>query len=260
MSSKNNNFDEKSWWGKIPGSHNERKFLEGPRRRLEDFWTVVKIAWEFISGFRKLHFIGPCVTVFGSARFDQNNQYYKLAREVSAKLAQTGLTVMTGGGPGIMEAANRGAHDVGAYTVGCNIKLPREQKPNPYLNTWVEFNYLFVRKMMLIKYSYAFVVLPGGFGTLDEIFETATLIKTGKIRNFPVVLMGTEFWAPLKDFINDRLLRDKTITKEESEMFIFTDSVDEAVSCINKCIDQRFGLDLPQRPVPIKILGEQGKE
>src|SRR3954447_10656899 len=138
-------------------------------------------------GFRLLHFVGPCATVFGSARFTEDHRYYKMARELGGRLARAGFTVMTGGGPGIMEAANRGAKEAGGYSVGCNIELPREQKPNPYLDRWVTFRDFGIRKLMLIKYSYAFIVLPGGFGTLDEFFSTATLIQTEKIEDFPLV-------------------------------------------------------------------------
>jgi uncharacterized protein (TIGR00730 family) len=143
---------------------------------------VLRIMVEFVRGFRALHFVGPCVTVFGSARFKEDHPYYALGREVGRELARAGFTVMTGGGPGIMEAANRGAKEVGGRSVGCNIELPAEQKPNQYLDRFITFHHFFVRKVMLVKYSYAFVALPGGFGTLDEIFETATLVQTGKIR------------------------------------------------------------------------------
>ena len=165
-------------------------------------------------GFRKLHFVGPCVTVFGSARFTAEHHYYVLAREVGQRLARAGFTVMTGGGPGIMEAANRGAKEAGGYSVGCNIELPQEQKPNPYLDRWVTFRHFFVRKLMLVKYSYAFIAMPGGFGTLDEIFETATLIQTHKIKDFPLVLVGKEYWQPLLDFLRGRLVEAKTIDRD----------------------------------------------
>ena len=157
---------------------------------------AARIFCEFIRGFRTLHFVGACVTVFGSARFTENHPYYDLARQCGAELAKAGFTVMTGGGPGIMEAANRGAKETGGRSIGCNIQLPREQKPNPFVDQWITFRHFFVRKVMLVKYSYAFIALPGGFGTLDEIFETATLIQTGKIRDFPLVLMGIEYWRP----------------------------------------------------------------
>src|SRR5215471_5155273 len=165
----------------------ERKFLEGPRTRIKELAFTMEVVGEFIRGFRALHFVGPCVTVFGSARFNENHPYYKMAREMGAGIASMGFTVMTGGGPGIMEAANRGAHEAGGYSVGCNILLPGEQKANPYLDKWITLDHFFVRKVLLLKYSYAFVVMPGGFGTMDELFETLTLIQTGKMYSFPVI-------------------------------------------------------------------------
>src|SRR5437667_4900201 len=175
--------------------------LAGPRSRTSEFVQLLRVMRDFLRGFRVLHFVGPCVTVFGSARTREADSNYHLARQMGAAIARLGFTVLTGGGPGIMEAANRGAKDVGGRTVGCNIELPFEQKPNPYLDRWITFRHFFVRKVMLIKYSYAFIALPGGFGTLDEIFETATLIQTGKIFEFPVVLVGTEYWRPLVEFV-----------------------------------------------------------
>src|ERR1700687_2991816 len=178
----------------------EERFLTGPHRRSWELGKALHIFWEVIRGFRAFHSLGPCVTVFGSARFGEETPFYPLARQVGTGLARAGFTVMTGGGPGIMEAANRGAKDVGGFSVGCNIELPQEQKPNPYLDKWVTFRHFYVRKLMLVKYSYAFIVMPGGFGTLDEIFETATLIQTRKIEDFPLVLMGKNYWQPLLDF------------------------------------------------------------
>src|SRR5262245_50073006 len=194
-------------WGVGPPKSDERKFLRGPQHRFTDLLHAVRLFWDILNGFRHLHFVGPCVTVFGSARFTPDQQYYELARDVGARLARAGFTVMTGGGPGIMEAANRGAKEAGGRSVGCNIELPHEQKPNPYLDVWVTFRHFSIRKTMLVKYSYAFIALPGGFGTLDEIFETATLIQTEKIRDFPLVLMGREYWRPLLDFFGSRLIR-----------------------------------------------------
>jgi uncharacterized protein (TIGR00730 family) len=164
-------------WGKAPGPPEEVRFLEGPRRRGVELGWAAGVFRELIRGFRALHFVGPCVTVFGSARFGECHPHYALAHEVGARLAAAGFTVMTGGGPGLMEAANRGAREAGGRSVGCNIELPREQEPNAYLDRWITFRHFFVRKVMLVKYSYAFVALPGGFGTLDEIFETATLVQ-----------------------------------------------------------------------------------
>ena len=169
-------------------------------------------------GFRALHFVGPCVSVFGSARFKAAHPYYALGREVGARLARVGFTVMTGGGPGLMEAANRGAKEAGGRSVGCNIELPHEQRPNPYLDHWVTFRHFYVRKVMLVKYSYAFVALPGGFGTLDETFEVATLVQTGKVREFPIVLMGCDYWRPLIDFVRNRLLVEGTIDPGNAQL------------------------------------------
>src|SRR4029078_9926936 len=178
-------------WGSTPGAPEVVRFLEGPQKRSIELFGAVKIFCEFLRGFRTLHVIGPCVTVFGSARFTERHPYYLVAGECGVELAKAGFTVMTGGRAGIMEAANRGAKDVGGRSIGCNIKLPEEQKPNPYLDQWITFWHFFVRKVMLVKYSYAFIALPGGFGTLDEVFETATLIQTAKIRRSPLVLMGS---------------------------------------------------------------------
>jgi uncharacterized protein (TIGR00730 family) len=173
-------------------SRDDRILLEGPQSRTRDLWLVLRSVRDFIAGFRGLHFVGPCVTVFGSARFKPDHPYYALGREVGAGLARLGFTVMTGGGPGLMEAANRGAKEAGGRSVACNIRLPQEEDPNPYLDHSVTAHYFFVRKVLLFKYSYAFVALPGGFGTMDELFEALTLVQTGKIQSFPIVLMGTD--------------------------------------------------------------------
>ncbi len=228
-------------WGKEAAAPDERRFLEGPRSRPFDLLRAVRIFREFMHGFRALHSIGPSVTVFGSARFEEGGTYYELARDMGRRLAGLGLTVMTGGGPGIMEAANRGAREAGGASIGCNIELPHEQQPNPYLDRWVEFRYFFVRKVMLVKYSYAFVVLPGGFGTLDEIFETVTLIQTGKILDFPVILMGEEYWAPLRAFIRERLLARGMIGSEDVDRIAVTDSAEDAIRTIRECMIRKFG-------------------
>src|SRR5581483_9542147 len=193
-------------WGTNEASSEEARFLQGPQHRTFELGKACRIFYELLRGFRALHFVGPCVTVFGSARFREAHPYYGLAREIGARLARAGFTVMTGGGPGIMEAANRGAKDAGGMSVGCNIELPEEQRPNPYLDRWIAFRHFFVRKLMLVKYSYAFIALPGGFGTLDEIFEVATLVQTRKVKEFPLVLMGVDYWQPLLDFLCRRLL------------------------------------------------------
>lgn len=229
-------------WGKHPVPTDEIKFLQGPSTRRGEFMRAIRILLEFIRGFRALHFVGPCVTVFGSARFKEDHEYYAMAREVGAQLAKAGFTVMTGGGPGIMEAANRGARDVGGRSVGCNIELPMEQHHNPYLDHWVTFRYFFVRKVMLVKYSYAFIALPGGFGTLDEVFETVTLIQTGKIEEFPLVLMGKAYWEPLMLFIRGTLVAGGTISQEDADRILITDSPEEAVRLVRECAMRRFGL------------------
>ena len=234
-------------WGVSPDSSEVARFLAGPQRRLEELLRALRIFGEFVGGFRALHFAGPCVTVFGSARCTENHPYYRLARDTGAELAKAGFTVMTGGGPGIMEAANRGAKDHGGRSIGCNIKLPREQEPNRYLDQWITFRYFFVRKVMLVKYSYAFIALPGGFGTLDEIFETATLIQTVKIREFPLVLMGREFWRPLLEFLSDRMVRERTIDRADLDRLIVTDSAEEAVAAITEVAKRAFGLTYGSR-------------
>ncbi|MEZ6046092.1 MAG: TIGR00730 family Rossman fold protein [Planctomycetaceae bacterium] len=207
----------------------DRTFLEGPRSRTGEFFRVMRIVKEFIRGFRALHFLGPCVTVFGSARFKEDHPYYQLARQVGEAVSKQGFTVLTGGGPGVMEAANRGAYEVGGRSVGCNIVLPHEQDPNPYVDKVVTFNYFFVRKVMLVKYSQAFFILPGGFGTLDEAFEAATLIQTGKVYDFPVIFMGTDYWEPLLQFIRKDMVEAGTIDIDDYERLLVTDSVSEAI-------------------------------
>jgi len=212
--------------------HTEKKFLAGRRDRGADLESAVRVFLEFLRGYESLDFEAPCVTVFGSARFPENHRYYQLARDLGKSLAEAGFVVMTGGGPGIMEAANRGAKEGGGYTIGCNIVLPREQKPNPYLDRFVEFDHFFVRKVILVKYSCAFVVMPGGFGTLDEAFEALTLIQCDKIERFPVVAMGLPFWSRVRDFVEKSLLGERTIGPEDMELLHPTDSVEEAVAYI----------------------------
>ena len=243
-------------WGKVPGDVKQVQFLRGPQRRGVEFARVCRIFFEFIKGFRRLHFVGPCVTVFGSARFNDGHEHYATARAVGAALARAGFTVMTGGGPGIMEAANRGAKEAGGRSIGCNIELPLEQEPNAYLDKWITFRYFFVRKVMLVKYSYAFIALPGGFGTLDEIFETATLIQTGKIQQFPLVLMGRDYWTPLMDFLRNRLLAYEAISPADVDLLLVTDSVDEALTFIHDRALNQFGLTYGGRVRPLPVLGE----
>ena len=192
--------------------------------------------------------------MFGSARFTESNPYYAMTRQLSAEIAKLGFTIMTGGGPGLMEAANRGARDVGGRSVGCNIVLPMEQDPNPYLDKWVNIRYFFVRKTLLIKYSYAFVIVPGGFGTLDELFEAVTLIQTGKIKDFPVIIFGREFHQELVEHI-EKMRQLKTISETDLQLFLVTDSIDEAVELLRKTI-KKFGLTQAKR-TPSRLLGER---
>lgn len=232
----------------------ERAFLEGPRSRKKEFVFVIKVLWEFIRGLRKLHFVGPCVTVFGSARFKEGHQYYELAREAGKGIAKLGFTVMTGGGPGIMEAANRGAKEEGGMSVGCNIILPHEQHPNPYLDTWVDIRFFFVRKVLLSKYSYAYVVMPGGFGTLDELFEAVTLVQTGKMLHFPIVVMGMDYHKKLREHF-EMMIAEGTIARADLEIILFTDSVEEAMNWLQIKAIEKFKLRTKMRPVG--ILGEK---
>ena len=213
--------------------------LEGPRSRFSEFWFVVRIFFQFLKGFRLLHFSGPCITVFGSARFDEHHPYYQLARDMGKQIAAHGLTTMTGGGSGIMEAVNRGAWESGGRSVGCNIRLPIEQAPNPYTHRRVMFRHFFVRKYMLLKYSFGFVVFPGGFGTMDELFETATLIQTGVINEFPVVIIGKDYYSPLQDLL-DRMIREGTIRQEDVDKILVTDDPVEAMNFLMMTIRGRF--------------------
>ena len=256
MERENNENQNIAGWGVAPGAPEVVRFLQGPQKRLADLARAARIFCDFVRGFRALHVIGPCVTVFGSARFTENHEYYRLARALGGELANAGFAVMTGGGPGIMEAANRGAKEMGGRSVGCNIQLPEEQRPNPYLDQWTTFRYFFVRKLMLVKYSSAFIALPGGFGTLDEIFETATLIQTGKIHEFPLVLMAREFWRPLLDFMAGRLIREKTIEPQDLERILVTDSPEEAVAAISAVVKYRLGLTYGKPMKRRRILGE----
>lgn len=213
--------------------HIDLRFLEGPRSRWSEFLSVVSIAGEFIRGFRQLHFVGPCVTFFGSARFKEDHPYYEATRELAQRIGRVGFTIMTGGGPGIMEAANRGARDVGARSVGCNIVLPHEQYANPYLDISLTFERFFVRKVLLLKYSICFVVMPGGAGTLDELFETITLIQTGKVEDFPILLYGKDYWAPMLAQL-DRMIAEGTIGQKELDFVFVADSIEEATTLLQQ--------------------------
>ncbi|HEV8358537.1 MAG TPA: TIGR00730 family Rossman fold protein [Gemmatimonadales bacterium] len=249
-------YDTADAWPCHTGDEPHRTLLGGPRSRLSELARVGRIAAEFLRGFRHLHFVGPCVTVFGSARFTEEHPYYGLAREVGRRLGRAGATVMTGGGPGIMEAANRGAHEAGGYSIGCNIRLPAEQKPNAYLDRWITFRYFFIRKVMLVKYSYAFVVLPGGFGTLDELFEAVTLVQTRKIESFPVLLMGVSYWAPLLGFVRDTLVAAGTITPADQSLVTATDSPDEVEAVVRRTLAAHRA-EIAAQPRRIRLLGER---
>jgi len=213
--------------------------LDGPKGRGFELWFAVRVFWQFIRGFRKLHFIGPCITVFGSARFKEDSKFYMAAREIGKRISQLGFVTMTGGGPGIMEAANRGAFENGGTSVGCNIQLPFEQKPNPYMNKSITFEHFFVRKVLLIKYSYAFIILPGGFGTMDEFFETLTLIQTKTITQFPMVLFGKEYYKELWDVL-EHMAANGSISKEDLSLVLITDDVNEAMSHIRAYISENY--------------------
>ncbi|MEO8412176.1 MAG: TIGR00730 family Rossman fold protein [Ginsengibacter sp.] len=229
----------------------EIQFLEGPQDRWKEFTYTVSVFFEFIKGLRALHFVGPCVTVFGSARFKEDHPYYGQARKLSGEIAKLGFTIMTGGGPGIMEAANRGAKDVGGKSVGCNIVLPHEQHHNPYLDKWVDIKYFFLRKTLLIKYSYAFIVMPGGFGTLDEFYEALTLVQTKKIAMFPIIIFDKEFYEKILEH-NARMIAANTISKDDEKLFLVTDSIEDTIAYIKEKSIMAFGLKYmkPRKPFP----------
>lgn len=224
-----------------PCAERERELLRGADDLLADFDRAVTVFDEFVHGYRALFDLGPTVTVFGSARFPESHRFYRLAREVGAALARAGFTVMTGGGPGVMEAANRGAREAGGLSIGCNISLTHEQAPNPYIDRLLTFDYFFVRKVMLMKYSSGFVFMPGGFGTMDEVFETLTLMQTGKIRQFPCVALGSDYWAPIRDFILETMQREGTVRAEEFGV-ILLDTVSETVEHIRRGLDLANGV------------------
>ena len=217
----------------------ESVYLDGPKPRVNEFFFAFDIFLQFIKGFRTLHFIGPCITVFGSARFKEDHPYYKMAREFGKRIAALGFTTMTGGGPGIMEAANRGAFENQGTSVGCNIKLPFEQYPNKYMHKWITFDYFFVRKVLLVKYSYAFIIMPGGFGTMDEFFDTLTLAQTKSIIDFPLVLFGKEYYQPLMNVI-DVMIAKGTISESDRKLVLLTDDIEEAMQYIQAYIAKNF--------------------
>jgi uncharacterized protein (TIGR00730 family) len=217
----------------------EHVFLDGPKSRGYELSFAFKVFKQFIKGFRTLHFVGPCITVFGSARFKEDSPYYQQAAEFGKRIAQMGFTTMTGGGPGIMEAANKGAFENGGQSVGCNIQLPFEQQVNPYLHKSVTFEHFFVRKVLLIKYSYAFIIMPGGFGTMDEFFETLTLVQTKTLIQFPIVLFGKQYYKELLEAMNDMAIKG-TISKEDMNLVLLTDDHSEAMEHIRHYITTNY--------------------
>ncbi len=206
--------------------------------KLEECWRMFKIMSEFVEGFEQLADVGPAVSIFGSARTEPEHNYYKQAIYLGNLLAKNDITVITGGGPGIMEAANRGAKEAGGRSIGLNITLPMEQKPNDYATELVSFKYFFVRKVMLIKYARAFVVFPGGFGTMDELFEAITLIQTHKMKPFPIILYGSHFWHNLNNWFSDELLSAGLIAEKDLDLFQICDDVEEIVTLVKKCIQE----------------------
>ena len=240
---------------KSVGAAPDRALLEGPHSRFQELLLLVRAMRDFIRGFRALHFVGPCITIFGSARFGPAHPYYELARRVGRRVSELGFTVMTGGGPGLMEAANRGARDAGGPSVGCNIELPKEQAPNSYLDRWVTCHHFFVRKVLLFKYSYGFIVMPGGLGTLDELTEALTLIQTGKIEEFPVILIGTSYWAPFTALLQE-MVQVGAVAATDFDLFKITDDLDEAMKHLELHAIAPFGLKRVTRPS--WWLGERG--
>ncbi|MFT4176955.1 MAG: TIGR00730 family Rossman fold protein [Luteolibacter sp.] len=230
--------------------------LSGPRSRIHDFFTLCRVWRDLFRAFRVIHFAGPCVTIFGSARTPPGTKYYELARKMGEACARLGFTVMTGGGPGIMQAGNQGAYEVGGRSLGVNIELPFEQHLNPYVHRSVTMRYFFTRKVVLVKYSYAFIVMPGGAGTMDEMFETMTLIQTGKLKNFPIILMGREYWQPLMDFLY-KMADEGMISPDDPELVFFTDDVEEAVAHLQRHAVRQFDLRKKKHPESIRILGEK---
>jgi uncharacterized protein (TIGR00730 family) len=217
----------------------EHVFLDGPKSRGYEFFFAFRVFKQFMKGFRALHFIGPCITVFGSARFQNDHPFYLQAVEFGKRIAELGFTTMTGGGPGIMEAANKGAFENGGESVGCNIQLPFEQQINRYVHKSVTFEHFFVRKVLLIKYSYAFIIMPGGFGTMDEFFETLTLVQTKTVAQFPIVLFGKEYYRELLETIED-MAEKGTISKEDMSLVLVTDDINEAMAHIRTYITTNY--------------------
>jgi uncharacterized protein (TIGR00730 family) len=217
--------------------YGEVQFLAGRHSRSWETLRLFRIAFEFIRGFRALQDIGPAITIFGSARFNEKTPYYELAKNVGAALAAEGFTIMTGGGPGLMEAANRGAKEKGGPSIGCNIILPHEQEPNRFLDKVVTFYYFFVRKVMLVKYSYAYICLPGGLGTLDEMTEAMTLIQTGKLYNFPVILVGKDYWKGFYDWVQGTLVKSGAVSPQDLDFVHLVDTPDDIIRIIRNLVN-----------------------
>ncbi len=232
---------------------NHNDILQELQLKEGDTWRIFKILSEFITGFDSLSHVHPAVTFFGSARVDENNYYYKKAYELSYEFGKGGYNVITGGGPGIMEAANRGAKDAGVMSAGLNIKLPKEQKPNPYQTLSLSFEYFFVRKVMLVRYSIAYLVFPGGFGTMDELSEALNLIQTRKSPKFPLVLFGKEFWQGLVDFYKNTFIKNGTIDEEDLSFISITDDIDEAISIVDRHLLEKIKLMEEQKEDVSKI-------
>lgn len=224
----------------------EHVFLEGPKERSSELWFAFRVFQQFIKGFRTLHFVGPCITVFGSARFKEDHPYYGAAREFGKRIAGLGFTTMTGGGPGIMEAANRGAFENKGKSVGCNIKLPFEQSANPYVDTSITFDHFFVRKVLLVKYSYAFIIMPGGVGTMDEFFEILTLVQTDTVTDFPIVVYGKDYFKKMLEML-DTMVEEKTISPDDLKLLLVTDDINEAIEHISKYIKSNYVVK-PRKP------------
>jgi uncharacterized protein (TIGR00730 family) len=240
----------------VPAEQDERRYLEGPQRRGFEMVHALRIFREYLYGLRHLHFVGPCVTVFGSARLGEGHDAYAAGRAIGRRLAEHGYSVVTGGGPGLMEAANRGAKEAGGISIGCNIRLPHEQRANAYLDIMLTFRHFFIRKVMLVKYSYGFIALPGGIGTLDELFEVSTLIQTGTVANFPVVLVGRSFWEPLIKALHDKLVAAGTIDARDVDRLHLTDDPEDAVAFIDQ---HAAGFGVRQREMKKHWwLGERG--
>ncbi|QWK19911.1 MAG: TIGR00730 family Rossman fold protein [Hydrogenobacter thermophilus] len=227
----------------------ELRLIEELKIKQGDTWRVLKIMSEFVRGFDELSNVGPAVTFFGSSRLGEEDKYYKFAYRTAFRLGQMGFCIITGGGPGIMEAANRGAYDAGALSVGLNIEIPKEQVPNRYQNKSLQFDYFFVRKVMLIKYSFAYVIFPGGFGTLDELFEALTLIQTGKSHRFPVILFGSKYWGPLLDFMREVMVPHRTISQEDTKLLTLVDDPEEVISQVLSEVERQYAYLMEEEPM-----------